>query len=195
MEIKNPYWTLDKISLLFFYFIYIVSLHAIFIYQLVIFLNMLIFLPKSSSKCNFSSVIFWPRFYIVVLGMTFFLQPIQFLFSFSTELLFPFSIWTFFLFFLFFISFSILLLFDRGQILDIFQKIFNIFNQFGVKVSSTRVWWSCKKLFKLANECITGKVKDYWHSVRIPAVILVIWLLRPFKHSILGSSQEQEQAG
>ena len=38
----------------------------------------------------------------------------------------------------------------------------------------------------MANECITGKVKDYWHSVRIPAVILVIWLLRPFKHSILG---------
>ena len=40
----------------------------------------------------------------------------------------------------------------------------------------------------------TGKVKDYWHSVRFPSVWLVICLLLPFKHSILGCQEPRQQS-
>ena len=56
-------------------------------------------LPKFKSA-NKSVLHFWPRFYIVVLGMTFFFSPIYF-FQFLFGLLFPFFLRTFIFPFLF----------------------------------------------------------------------------------------------
>ena len=57
--------------------------------------------PVRASHSNFCNT-FWPRFHIVVLGMTFFFQPIyfsifylDFYFPFLFGLLSPFFIWTF----------------------------------------------------------------------------------------------------
>ena len=54
-------------------------------------LFLVIFLPTAGVLCLRC---FWSRFYIVVLGMTFFFSPIYF-FQFLFGLLFPFSLWTF----------------------------------------------------------------------------------------------------
>ena len=66
--------------------------------------------------CNCNLTIFWSRFYIVILGMTFFLQTI-YSFQFIFGLFFPSSIWTFnssldfYYFFDFYFFFRLLFLF------------------------------------------------------------------------------------
>ena len=113
-------------------------------------LNLRIFSRIFSKGCKVYP--FWPRFYIVVLGMTFFfffLQPIYFFpfsiwtfislffldfyFPFLFGLLFPFSIWTFislfffdfyFLFYSFSIHFYSFSILSLSLILDSFKFLF-----------------------------------------------------------------------
>ena len=60
------------------------------------FISQWLLVPLKCLFLEYLSSFFWPRFYIVVLGMTFFflVSPIYF-FQFLFGLLFPFSIWTF----------------------------------------------------------------------------------------------------
>ena len=99
-------------------------------------------LKKRCRITEFRGVIwhgFWPRFYIVVVGIVFFITlhllfPIS-IWTFNSYFyldLFPFSIWTFFPFFyLYFFIFNSFFhffpfLFYRGHILDFFQMFFEI---------------------------------------------------------------------
>ena len=123
-------------------------------------LFLVIFLPTAGVLCLRC---FWPRFYIVVLGMTFFFSPIYF-FQFFFGLLFPFSLWTFislfsgdfyFLFGLLFFLWTFIFPFLIGLLFPFFLWTFI----FSLDVYSIAVtFWISSKFFIWKNNRVNRKM-------------------------------------